>query len=269
MISLTCFGNAALRGIPIGKFFPNHSSCKFCESVTFTAGRKKRNGSIESFNFADSPDQWFENLIKRKIRTLRLHWQPRENPPLPDHISAGFVGGGRVWKIEAVRKDGSSEFWLEKWVIGNREDADRRIWRVTYGLREVAKTQAVQDVSLDAVIQNLRKALKEIKDASALYANGAFVELFDRGLNALDNPSADAPRGNLSPPGVLPSEAEALLKAAQYAWVFGGMGSWNDGGFPKGLEVEYERVSTQLYDALNEAIAKAVSSSEIIEMEMS
>jgi hypothetical protein len=59
------------------------------------------------------------------------------------------------------------------------------------------------------------------------------------------------------------------LKAAQYAWVFGGMGSWNDGGVPKGLEVEYERVSTQLYDALNEAIAKAVSSSEIIEMEMS
>jgi hypothetical protein len=45
-----------------------------------------------------------------------------------------------------------------------------------------------------------------------------------------------------------------MLDAAQSAWVFGGMGSWNDLGFAGAEQKEYERVSKHLYAALTDAI---------------
>jgi len=39
------------------------------------------------------------------------------------------------------------------------------------------------------------------------------------------------------------------------------MGSWNDMGFDGGVQVEYERLSNQLFNLLNEAIEAAASSS--------
>lgn len=44
------------------------------------------------------------------------------------------------------------------------------------------------------------------------------------------------------------------------AWVFGGMGSWDDMGFAGEAQKEYETVSKKLFQTLNEAIAVAASS---------
>jgi hypothetical protein len=38
----------------------------------------------------------------------------------------------------------------------------------------------------------------------------------------------------------LPPEAVPLMKAAMNAWVFGGMGSWNNMGFAGNAQVEYK-----------------------------
>jgi predicted butyrate kinase (DUF1464 family) len=49
--------------------------------------------------------------------------------------------------------------------------------------------------------------------------------------------------------------AKQLLFSAGNAWVFGGMGSWNDLGFDNKEDNEtYDRLSEQLYSNINEAI---------------
>jgi hypothetical protein len=54
-----------------------------------------------------------------------------------------------------------------------------------------------------------------------------------------------------------PPAAIRLLNAAQMAWVFGGMGSWNDA--PTAGSEEHERLSTTLLDAITLAILAAAN----------
>jgi hypothetical protein len=51
-----------------------------------------------------------------------------------------------------------------------------------------------------------------------------------------------------------------LLDASQKAWVFGGMGSWNDLGSEGDDQKLYERLSDRLFRAVNEAIEAAATS---------
>ena len=52
-----------------------------------------------------------------------------------------------------------------------------------------------------------------------------------------------------------------MLKAAMSAWVFGGMGSWNDMGFEDAVtQSKYESVSESLFNVINEAIEASTNS---------
>ncbi|PWE17826.1 hypothetical protein DDZ18_05575 [Marinicauda salina] len=55
------------------------------------------------------------------------------------------------------------------------------------------------------------------------------------------------------------SERRALLEASTMAWVFGGMGSWNDFYPSEEKAAEYERVSEALYRAIQDAQLAAVN----------
>jgi hypothetical protein len=50
-----------------------------------------------------------------------------------------------------------------------------------------------------------------------------------------------------------------LLASAQAAWVFGGMGSWNDLGFDGNDQQEYTALSDELFLLLNQAIGATVN----------
>ncbi|GAB3914442.1 hypothetical protein GCM10011575_44990 [Microlunatus endophyticus] len=51
------------------------------------------------------------------------------------------------------------------------------------------------------------------------------------------------------------------MAAGSRAWVFGGMGSWNDLGFPdEGVEQDYEQLSSTLFAAVLTAITTATNS---------
>jgi hypothetical protein len=57
----------------------------------------------------------------------------------------------------------------------------------------------------------------------------------------------------------MPLEAKQLLGAVQAAWVFGGMGSWNDLGFDGDDQQEYDKLSIELFLLLNQAICSAIN----------
>lgn len=262
MVALTCHGNALLRGIPTPAFFPGHSTCQFCESVTYLASGTPPGGASQTAVFADSPDAWLRLLPARGTLGLRLRQRAQNNPGISDRNASAFVGGGRVWALEVVRKGPVSEFWRDKWEVGNRNAPDRKIWRVSYALVAVDPAADFAPRPLDNLAAALRAALLEIRAFARANECGNFVQCFNDALHALDNPQADVGyHKDLFPPKALDPSAQSLLKATQAAWVFGGMGSWNDMGFPGATQQEYERVSEQLFNQLNDAIEAAASSS--------
>lgn len=260
MVALTCHGNAALRGLSIQPFLQGNSTCQFCNSVTFIAGGQSVDGKQQTITLAETPDQWFKNLVPRTITGLRLLQQSRNDSSISDRESAGFVGGGRLWKIEGLRKDGTSELWLNRWEVLDRNAPDKRIWKVTYGLCEIARTLPTAQRELAHIIPDLRDSLIDIHR----FAEGQdlFRQCFSDALRALDSPGA-TPRYHMDlyPPDSLPELAKSVLDCAQWAWVFGGMGSWNDLGFDGEDQIEYVRVSDRLFAVLHEAIAAAATTS--------
>lgn len=262
MVALTCHGNALLRGIPAPAFFPGNSTCLFCESVTFLVTGQPAGGDPQTAVFADSPDAWLGLLPSRGTLQLRLRQRAQNLPGISDRNASAFVGGGKVWALEVVRKGSISEFWREKWEIGDRQAPDRKIWRASYWLAASELTGDSPLRPLDEVAAALRATLLDIRAFADANQCGNFVKCFSDALRAFDQPEADIGyHRDLAPPGFLPPTAQAILKAAQAAWVFGGMGSWNDMGFSGETQKEYDRVSDQLFNQLNDAIEAAAGSS--------
>lgn len=191
MVALTSYGNSAIRAQQIPPFFPAHSTCQFCEFVKFIAGGKLVDGERQVLTIAETPDQWLQSLPKRGVTGLRLRQRARNDSRISDRMSTGFVGGGRQWKIEGIRADGTSEFWLDKWEVGNKDSPDRRIWRVTYGLCEVSATEPFTVRPVDEIISDLQTSLAQIRAFSEEQNCGGFTRCFDDGLRALAEPTAD------------------------------------------------------------------------------
>lgn len=261
MFALTCYANAALRGQANNRFFPDNSTCTSCESISFMAGLPKQGAEPLFTTIALNPDQWFESIARHGGLGLRLR-RPGQNPQnLSDLMTAGF-GGGRGWSIEVLRKDETSEFWTGKWEMGNRNAPDGRIWRVTYGLLDLSPTAPADFGDMDELIGDFRLTLNHIRAFAAKQSCG-FTQSFDAALSALNDLKEDlGSLADLAPPGALNTNALALLNAANAAWVFGGMNSWNDLGFnDAAVQAEYEDLTDRLFAVVNKTLEAAASSS--------
>jgi hypothetical protein len=163
--------------------------------------------------------------------------------------------------MEVKLDDGHSEYWTADWRVWNQDAPDRRIWRVSYRREQTRPSELYTGRNLAIVKQALRHSLTEIRVFAERYTEGAFTANFEAALDALDDSSADVGyHKDIAVPGQLNADAESLLKAAMGAWVFGGMGSWNDMGFEQPLQTEYENVSDRLFEVVHEAIEASVTS---------
>jgi hypothetical protein len=263
LVALTCHGNAFVRGMGIPPFFPNNSTCQFCESVVFYSLTEKAPEPVSAVVVANTPDNWFNDLGRRHIKGIRLSQHSQADPKISDRISAGFLGGGRLWAMECILTDGASELWEHVWQVGNETAADNRVWRVAYTLAGVNKMEERVLPALAELKARLRNALLEIHRFSEEHSCGEFFSSsFANALSVLDDPRLDIGyHKDLYPPGAVPDDAAAILKAAMSSWVFGGEGSWNDMSFEGRTQMEYDRVSDGLFDLINQGIEAAVNSS--------
>jgi hypothetical protein len=269
IIALVTHGNACLKGSPgfdPSAFYPANSTFVFCEYVRFVDLRKKKRGWDESAYAAD-PNEWFARLKRDGVYSLRMSCgsasQQLGGKKVSDRMLVGFVGGGGRWLIEAMKPAGS-DYWEGGWEVGDRVREDRRIWRVAYG--RIASDQPVVDnpaTDLPALRNQLAENLKAIGDFARRHKLDNFARAFDGGLAQLNSsdPSQGGYHSDLAPNKALPAPAVQLLGAAQSAWVFGGMGSWNDMGFDGDDGKLYDCLSEELYRLLNAAIVAAANSS--------
>jgi hypothetical protein len=261
--ALVCHGNAELGGIQHPHFFPDNSTCAGCDRVEFVELRRRLFGEAKEHAVAATPDDWFELLKREGTLRLRLDYESSAQSDLDDRMSSAFVGGGGQWTIKTHSRGSSSAVWMARWVVWNQEAPGNRIWRVTYG--KVGEGKALPPPpagEVRAESTRLRDALARIAPFAREHDCVGFAECFEGALRILEGEEAtDVYHQDLAPTGTLPAQAVAMLAACQKAWVFGGMGSWNDIGFDGDDQKEYERLSETLFQALNAAIVAATNAS--------
>jgi len=273
LIALTTWGNATLnkdQALSSYDFYPGNSTCRFCEFVHFAD--VKNNMRDWSHNaIANSPSEWFEWLKREGVTNLRLCQGASDQAHpgiahIPDRMLAGFIGGGGRWMIEATRPTGA-DYWEARWEVGDRTQPDKKIWRVTYGWI-ASHDCAAHDPSegIAEIKARLAQSLTSIESFARKHQLDGFAKAFDASLSCLTSaePTTAVYHTDIAPPNFLPPAANQLLAAVQAAWVFGGMGSWNDLGFEENDQKEYEVLSEALYRLLNIAIVVAANTSATV-----
>jgi hypothetical protein len=262
-VALTCHANAYLRGLRIPAFFPSNSTCQFCDWIKFFKVSETLLGKVRQAEVANSPNGWLECLKADDVPEVRLSCTPQRGLGIPDRISAAFVGGGGTWSMKVTDRKGKTAVWLSKWEVWNQDAPERRIWRVSYGRVPERQSRSEPFIDLDGAVARLRAALQDIYTFSEKHDCGSFTISFARAIKTLDSRGSTLHgyHKDLAPEGCMPTLARGLLDACQTAWVFGGMGSWNDLGFNGPDRAQYDRVSEGLFAALNEAIYAGANSS--------
>jgi hypothetical protein len=163
----------------------------------------------------------------------------------------------------AARDPASTDYWMARWEVWNQNAPNRRIWRVTYGLVTHRRELLTDHPGRSDVANALKAALVRILAFSEAHDCSGSAVHFRRALESLERErTGHGYHQDLFVPGTLSSLSKGMLDAAQSAWVFGGMGSWNDLGFDGADAEEYESVSEQLFCALNDAICAAANETD-------
>lgn len=262
LVALACHFNGRARGLRPVAFFPSNSTCRFCEQVHFVHQPPDSSGRRTNWEIAaQTPDEW----LKRESRPGRkavLVRQRISDSHTSDRMSAGFIGGGGRWQL-SVTDGRRMDLWEANWEVGNRGAPDQRIWRVRYGmvaenLTFVLPTQR----SPEEIIPAIRQLLPDILAFCEQHRIDGFGSCFSKAIACLsaDEPFALVYHKDLAPEELLSLSAQRVLAACQAAWVFGGMGSWNDMGFDGQEQVRYETLSGALFTLLNEAIQSSTNS---------
>ena len=264
IVSLTCYSNAFLHGDRIPQFFPTNSTCQFCEFIRFVEFRKALLGNVQEFPAADNPDEWIASLHDRQAFAARLLRSLENRPGFSDRMLAGFIGGGGQWTLELLCSNGKSEFWVSHWEVGNREAQDQRIWRESMAWSAKVRRNPIPGARSRLSETSLGPVWKQSDILQTPYGQDNFASCFAKTLNVLDNPDPDVGyHRDLWVPQQLAPEAASLLKAATSAWVFGGMGSWNDLSFTGDARSNTKPYWRGPFSILNEAIEVATSSSHL------
>jgi hypothetical protein len=262
IVALTCFGNAYLQGRNIPVFFPQNSTCAFCDQVDFVSVAKYFWGKRKEREVSKTPDEWFEYLKSTGTRGIYLSISPQNHPRIPDRISAGLAGGGGTWTIEAILPNNQSSYWIARWEVWNREAPNKRIWRVTYEKVRTQSSSEKKPIILNNIVARLTDSLVKIHTFSEKHDCGVFSNVFAEALDTLASKGKKlyGYHKDLAPEGFLSQEALTILDACQKAWVFGGMGSWNDLFFQSDAQKEYIWLSEHLFQNIKEAIAAVTNS---------
>jgi hypothetical protein len=252
VLGLAMHANAFLRGQAIGDLWPDATFFGYCRSVAFLPGEP----DPERPTAAD-PRAWLTSLAGRQ--SVRVRVTRRGLPGFSDRMSVGFVDGGSRWLIE---ENGGARplAWSASWSFADRAIQDGRIWAVTY-LGLAADSSRTEPPDLDGVEETVGRSLEAI-GRFAERIDSSYAGTFRRALACLDGAEAFQSRyhPDLAPSGFLSRQAERILAACDSGWVFGGMGSWNDGAYC-GVHAETgDALSDQLFDALQSGLTAVANS---------
>jgi hypothetical protein len=260
LVSLVSYGNQSLiTGVLPTDYYPENSVFRFCNAVDFLDIQDDKEVRLTPYAV-----NWFGYLKTGGCQRLLLYYRPANGDALEyERQLAGMVGGGGIWLIEAVYA-GYSDYWSNRWQVTKKDDPDGRIWSVAYGRTNTHLATTEMQFDLPETAASLNKVLTAIADFASRQELDNWKDIFTTALDRLHSsmPEEGYYHQDLLVPASYSLAARQLLLASSSAWVFGGMGSWNDLSFEKEEDNQhYEALSTTLYNAVNRGILAAANSS--------
>ena len=257
IITITSFGNEFLKNGKLTDFYPKNSSFQFCDFVDFREIKKKNIfSSKKEIITAENPLDWFKHLKNINCKKLRIfHQTEKEN----DHQLAGFIGGGGNWFIETVFSN-HSDFWIGNW--NHDKNLTEKPWQVTYSKVVEKQTSINQKYDIKTTRSELQNILERITTFAFKETTENWGIIFETAKETLNSkkPETDFYHKDLINTDNYNLENRQLLLSASKAFVFGGMGSWNDMGFEnEETNKKYNELSTELYSIINKAIICAIN----------
>jgi hypothetical protein len=252
LVALVTHGNAYL--ISKARAQPpeiSHELSVFDNLKRITFVEKKGPSEKTQTQLSEGTAGWYRHLKDHKVRRLRIvtiNWS-KERPDLPPVMASAFAGCGN-WALlsEGTKAD---VIWFPQYSSGNDEC-------LTFVGTQLDKRFPEASTDLDVAELTLKNALKNIRDYAVEEKVGDnWVGIFSRALDILgsDEPSR-AYISELLPETGYGHKTRRILQAASEAWVFGGMGSWND----LCGDERYSAVTDALYGSIIDGIITATNS---------
>ena len=264
IVALVVQGNIYLgASAPAPELLPSHSAFQFVWDVVFVRTRRRFGLFPSSITAARGTGDWFADLRQRKAQRLHVWTGIAASRGLPAHIAAAFAGGNS-WAVQ-VDLPGLCEAWVPSWKVTRDHDSEQRIWSVTYQGTRLERPLVNAEEPVQRAAEALSRALSRARQLASKAGFHNWVEWFRDAEHALSDPSPEIPyHPDLLPPQTSP-DVRRLLAGASKAWVFGGMGSWNDLYFEDPREQQhYEQVSQGLYVAVLGATRAAANSATLL-----
>jgi hypothetical protein len=255
LIALTSQGNAYINGNNIPQFFPNNKSTSFCHKISFFKIHKDNTDQKHEDLVATTPDEWFYYLKQNNAKGIRLLCPFKE---FKDLFEYGFSSISRPnsWSLEVLLPNNLSAFWIGQW--GGGTPSDKNIWNVKYFLVDTQKTQVTSTKNFQDAVNSFKDTLQAIQAFSEKHNCKPFTDIFCQARKILEEAPLDSGNDDLIFPGSLDDEVLAALRATICAWVFGGMGSWDDFYFENDNK-NYHRVTKNFHSSLTELLCLAVN----------
>lgn len=262
LLSLVSYGNEFItkHSFPLD-YFPNNLVFQYDKEVVFDTSKEKLFGGTKAIHLAN-PQEWFRWLKEDGCLELRAIFQYSDQKDFKDYMMAGMVGGGGTWFVQSSYKR-YCDLWYANWEVGNQNDPDNKIWLVKY--KTVLQKQEIKQqlFLLNPIKEELEKLLIEIEAFARTNKKDMWADWFKKALESLNSnkPYESFYQQNMIVLKNYSLLAQQVLFGASNAWVFGGMGSWNDIGFAeKETNVKYEQLSEQLYDVMIRGLVGAINS---------
>lgn len=244
-VVLTAYGNAALHSAP-GHRTPLPAAHPVLESI-----HSLQFGEMTAAACHLAASRWLTSLKRRgATRQSLVELAPRKpDGETPPNVLEAFVNGNPRGIV--VERPGAMELWVP-------------FWRRGRGQREIVRYSRYRiDDQPDrlSVTTATRKLRKAIETAQAYAARTDGLHFWAKRLEqALEQFRSRDDVDRYLPATGYSLAAKRLLLAASWAWVFGGMGSWNDIGFTDPAEQqEYDDITHRLYRGVCTGILTAAN----------
>ncbi|MCI8493461.1 MULTISPECIES: hypothetical protein [Anaerotruncus] len=199
---------------------------------------------------ADSAADWYHELAARRLHDIKLL-----APTAAEDRGLLAFSGGAPFVAACFYKDKAVTGWRADWEF----DQSARGWNIKWNEAPFKDAPAVPP-RFQEYRDDFSAVLAQISKLAGRIGEKQFAAQFDSARHYLTDPCAALPDWMHIH---LPEKNKALFAAASRAWVFGGMGSWNDSppylAHEQGLDGDYERLSAALHRQIMLAVLYAVN----------
>ncbi|NHK32505.1 MAG: hypothetical protein FK730_14220 [Asgard group archaeon] len=250
--SLTAYANAYIKGKKVS-FEKNNPAAISYDKIKFV-NELPIETHLKKVLIAKDPNSWFKYLKKNKFSRLYLRYHTSTYLQKKDRKITSSIGESNFWHILAQKKE-KYDVWKSEWkAIAGDEMAFYLL------LTRNANIGEIRYPSLDTTKLFLKEILTDLVAFTEKNKLTNWEKIFQKAIDCLNIQNSDELiQKDYLPVNCYSLEAKQILASCDQAWVFGGMGSWNDVVRVQDYDL-YRRLTANLYDTLCKSIVSAINS---------